>query len=281
MPLKRHYNCNFALNKKRDLDIISDILELKFDGNEISPSKVKPSEIAQLISDFEKALVACIKEDNVELDVSEVLFTFESIGHKSLGLDFKPKLFQTLKVEDAIKKSFRKLSERVKTNDFVGFNNDGINGLKGIAKFTKKYGCIGSFILNNETLSIITPETEIKQKPVPYLKGDTNVYGKLIDIGGEKPNIHLKVNEDYVIIFDATEKEAKDLAARLYDFIGVRGSAKWEIETSKIVEFKLLNILEYNPTSIKGAFNSLKNITSGVWDNYNTNQEISNQLLRD
>ena len=261
------------------MNLNNDILELKFEGNQINPSNVKPSEIAELISNFEKALLASIKED-LEIDSNDILFTFEEIANRSLDLLFKPKPYKHIP-PNTLNNSYRKLSKRIYESDFDSFSNEGINALKGICKFTKKHKCVGSFRLNNETLSSITPSTEITVKQPLFIKGDTTIYGELIDVGGDNPNIHIKINEDYIIIIDTNKEVAKKLGNRLFDIIGLSGFAKWEVETSKIIEFKLSNILEYSPLGATESFKQLKGITSGVWDNYNSNQEISNRLLRD
>jgi len=262
-----------------EMDTTNDILELKFEGSEINPSNVKPSEIAELISNFEKALLVSIKEDS-EIDTNEILFTFEEIANRSLDLLFKPKPSKNIS-NDTFNNSYRKLSKRISESDFDGFSNEGLIALRGICKFTRKHKCVGSFRLNNETLSSITPTTEISIKQPLCLKGETTIYGELIDVGGDNPNIHIKINEDYIIIVDTNREIAKKLGNRLFDTIGLNGYAKWEIETSKILEFKLSSILDYNPIGAKESFQQLKGITSGVWDNYNSNQEINNRLLRD
>lgn len=259
-----------------------DILELKFEGNGIKPNIVKPSEIAQQIEQFEKALLCTIKKDHPTIDIEQVLFSFDSIKNESIGLNFLTENYSVpSEVKAAIISSFIVITTCISANDFSKLPNEAIGALKCISKFSKKHNCFANFRHNGISLSTISPTTEIKSPKAAYLKGDITIYGTLNDAGGENPNIHLKVNDDYNIIIETNKETAKSLALRLYDYVGLRGAAKWDAKTSQVIEFKLYNILDYQPGSVKSAFEELRNITSGRWDSYNSELEIIKRLSRD
>lgn len=261
---------------------INDILELKFEGNGINPRKVKPSEIATLIQDFEKAILCTIKTTHPIIDTNEVLFTLDEIKDASIGINFMPNTYRIApEIKNLIINSYILLSTTVANNDYSQLSNDTIYSLRNILKFTKKYECSASFRHNGESLSTITPTTDIKLNKAGLMKGDTTIYGELIDSGGDNPNIHLKINGEYTIIIDTDRQKAKELATKLYDQIGLKGHAKWDILTSKIVEFKLYEVLDYTGGNIKDTFSELKGMVSGYWDNFSTNDDINKQLLRD
>lgn len=260
----------------------NDILELKFEGNGINPSIVKPSEIAAQIEQFEKALLSTIKQNNPTIDINEVLFTFESIKNESIELNFSPvKIKIPKEVKEAVVNSFIFISSCVSKGDFSLLPDDAIGALKFFSKFSRIHNCSANFRHNGNYLSTITPSTEIKYSKKAFLKGDINIYGTLNDTGGENPNIHLKVNDEYNLIIETNKETAKELALRLYDYIGLRGTAKWDAVTGEIVEFKLQNILDYRESNIKDAFSKLRNISSGGWDKYNSDAEINKRLFRD
>jgi len=260
----------------------SDILELKFDGNGINPSKVKASEIAALIKDFEDAIVTTIKNESPAIDIEQVLICFDTVKNKSIAINLKPNSeIVTGEVKKIVDRSYKVLTTAIASNDYSKLSNSTIVALRSISKFTNNYQCPANFKKNGKFLSAINPDTEIKLNKSGYLKGDTTIYGELVDAGGDNPNIHIKINGEYTVIIDTDKLKAKELAARLYDQVGLKGSAKWDIITSKILEFKLHEVLEYAPGNVSKTFSELKKLTSGYWDKFNNNDDINKNLLRD
>lgn len=254
----------------------NDILELRFAGNEINPHAVKPHEIAELIVGFEKALLSDIKDRHPEIDINELLFVFDEVKNESIGLKFLPKI-----VQEIIVSSFTLISTSFNTGDFSTLSNNTINELKTFTKFSKKYNCNGEFNLNGQTLSSFTPTTEIQLNINPILEGEIKLFGRVLDSGGKKPNVHLIINDDKELIFPTSETLAKELAHRLYDKVSLIGIAKWDAITYEIKSFKIKEIVDFTPGKTLSALNELKKLTSGYWDKFNTNDEINNQLLRD
>jgi hypothetical protein len=254
----------------------NDILEVRFSGNDINPSAVKPREIAELIIGFEKALLSDIKDRNPEIDTNELLFGFKAVEDKSVGIQFAPKL-----VRDIVVTSFTFISTSFETGDFSQLSNNTINELKTFTKFSKKYQCSGEFNLNGNTLSSFTPTTELKNNINPILEGEVKIFGKVVDSGGNNPNVHLKISDEKELIFPTTETLAKELAHRLYEKVSLVGIAKWDAITYEIKSFKIKEIVDFAPGKTLSALNELRNLTGGYWDKYNTNDEINNQLLRD
>lgn len=256
-----------------------EILELKFEGNGINPTKVRPSEIAQIILDFEKAILGALGGAYPVVNTKEPLITFESIKNESIGLRFTTnRQAAPAAIRKLITKTYEKITSSIENGDYSSLPEETVSSLKSISKFARKYNCNAGFKRNGRQLTSITPKTEIKSNKNNFLKGDTTIYGELVDAGGDNPNIHIKINNDYTVIIDTDKKRAKELAARLYDQVGLKGSAKWDILTSKIIEFKLYDILDYSPGNLKETFDELKKITSGYWDKFNTNEEITNNL---
>lgn len=253
-----------------------DILELKFDGGGINPAIVKPSEIAQLVDSFERAIVAVIQQYNPEINTDAVLFSFDTINNESLDLRFTLR-----KVNSIVVSSYLLITTSISTGDYSKLDNTAISSLRVFPKFSKKYDCIGYFNRNKETLTTFNANTDISLNKSRTIKGETTIYGQLIDAGGEKPNVHIKINGDYILIFDTSELNAKKLAQKLYEKVGLTGLATWDADTYEILSFKLNDILDYSPGNTSKAINQLKGISSGFWDKFDTNDDINNQLLRD
>ena len=253
-----------------------EILELRFAGNDINPHKVRPREVAELIECFEQALLSEIKERHPQYDTNQILFTFNQIRNQSLGLEFLPQLINQIVVS-----TYTLISTSFHTGDFSELNNSTIKELRTFVKFSKKHNCVGYFNLNGENISSFTSGTEIPFNKNKILKGDIRIFGRVIDSGGDNPNVHLKISDDKTIIFSTTEELAKQLAHKLYEKVSLIGAAKWDSVTYEILDFKLTEIVDFASGNTLKAIRELRNISSGVWDKFNTNDDINNQLLRD
>ncbi|HRP36918.1 MAG TPA: hypothetical protein PLS50_03850 [Candidatus Dojkabacteria bacterium] len=240
---------------------VNNIIELRFSGSDINPSKVKPSEIASLLANFERSLLAQIKLVDPTIDTDVTLFSFDAIHGQSIDLLFKPLLQIT-----TVLASYTTIATSFINQDYQNISSRSIEPLKEIIKFSKKYNCVGYFYLNNTEISSFEPNQEIKTIPNSVLEGETTIYGKIIRIGGEDPKIHFRINEEEKLIFDIDESLAKKLSPKLYEFIGLVGVAKWNSENFSIENFKLLEIIDIDKRPIIDSFNELQGLIGKHWD---------------
>ena len=88
-----------------------------------------------------------------------------------------------------------------------------------------------------------------KEKPIPIrekavLTYSTTIYGKVIQVGGAKPNVHIKpLSGESQVICDLSEDQAKKSAALLYDTVCVSGVAKEE--DGAITRMQVVDILPF------------------------------------
>lgn len=238
----------------------NDILELKFEG-EIKPSTVKPHEIAELVINFEKALLATIKQQNPEIDTSVLLFSFDSIKDESLDLRFVP-----IRAKEIIVASYTLLSSSISQENYSALTNDAVEGLKEISRFSKRYNCNGQFNYNGKSLTTFTPETKIDFDKENEIKGETIIYGKLFRIGGETPIVHLKINNEYNVKFEVKEAIAKQLAGKLYEQVALSGTAKWDKKSYKVLNFKVSEILDIEEKPLNKTFDELREGLGKYWN---------------
>lgn len=235
-----------------------DILQLKFDGNGINPDKVLPSEICDLVYEFQNALLCTIKESHPEIDTQAVLFSFDSIKNESLGINFKAIEEHVLpEIKNVVVASYILIATSINTQDYSSLNQDAIGSLKKIVGFSKKYQCNGQLNRNGETLTTITPNTEIKDKKTISIKSNLTIYGEIVEVGN---NVHLRLNEGYNVYIDVDKTVSKKLATKLWEFVGIKGIGKWDTNTLKITEFKYLDILDYSPGNISRTFSELREV---------------------
>ncbi len=101
-------------------------------------------------------------------------------------------------------------------------------------------------------LAEITPESTVPSEKV--VEGITEIYGRVERAGGVEPHIRLRLPDGEAIRIDADEKTVKKLGERLYEYVGLRGKAKWTLR-GELKEFRMLSVLPYegppSPEDIK------------------------------
>lgn len=258
----------------------NDILELKFEG--ITRKNVRPGELGVLIYEFERIILSTVKSDYPAINTEEILVNFESIKDESIGINLTPNLeIVGSEIKQLIVDSYLSFTSELESGNFQNLSIGTLKSLKRIQQFSKKYNTTAFFRKNGENLSSLHPETKFKVTKSNLLGGNTTIYGELFDAGGETPNIHIRINDQYNVIVGATKDVVKELAGKLYEIVGLKGYAKWDIKTSEIQEFELHNIVGYKSGGVKESFKKLRELSSGYWDKFDTTDEINNQLLRD
>jgi hypothetical protein len=74
----------------------NEIIEMCFRGEGITPDNLKASEIADLITSYEDALLSIIARNNPEINLEEVFVSLIGIEENSVHLKFKPKVFSVV-----------------------------------------------------------------------------------------------------------------------------------------------------------------------------------------
>jgi hypothetical protein len=238
------------------------ILELKFEGKQMNPSLVHPTEIAELIGGFTDSLLSTIKQEHPEIDTAQLLFTFYNVDDKSLDLKFKMH-----RAQDLILASYSLIAVSITQSNYSKLNSDAIDGLKTITKFAKKHDCIGSLRHNTSTLTQFTPNTEVRVEKENEVRGETVIYGKILRVGGETPTIHFKVNNEYRIVFDTKEEVAKKMGKLLYEDVRLSGIAKWDAKSYKVIDFTAHEVYQTEDKPISETFNELADLMGEYWDN--------------
>ena len=137
---------------------------------------------------------------------------------------------------------------------------------------------------------IADPSREIREAviseadPVPPPKivtaqGDTTIYGRLIRVGGVRPRAMLFTRDEHYHYIELTESMAVELASkeRLYQDVGIEGTAKWRVNTWEILEFKAKRITAYQPhkTNLVKTFEALAEAAGNRWEGVDVEQFVA------
>lgn len=128
---------------------------------------------------------------------------------------------------------------------------------------------VESFSLGGESPFAMTP-----------LKGETVVYGECIQVGGKTAKVKLSGNKGQIITVSVTKKLAKQIAPRLYEEIGLRGLATWEMNTRAMLSFKAYELLPYRRVSPSEAIDALSRVAGEDWARISDPDEFLEGLWR-
>lgn len=252
---------------------INEIIELTFRGEGITPDNLKASEVADLISSYEDALLNLIVRDNPEVNLDEVFISLINIEENSVHLKFKPKVIGTV-IAAAIT-----LNTALNSFQYETLPYKTVESLNRIWAFTKRRNCTGEISGGeNFPTARISSETEIAITDEFFFQGDTTVYGKVERVGGSKPRVRLRLDDDQIVYSEINESIAKRLAKNLYDVVCVKGFAKWRKENLKIEQLIVDQVIDFTETSIADAIKSLQTVIGESWDSIDNPENYINTI---
>ena len=253
-----------------------DLIELRFTGKDILPKNFSSKEVGNVIGEFERALYNIVIRDNPEINKDDLYLSLVSIEGKSAGYVFDAK------VKSAYLTAFLLLTTSLQQHSFTKLPVKTVESLQEISEFSKKKNCSAHFGFNKsieEPLATITPEYEIDIPDNFYAKGATTIYGEVQRVGGAEPKVALRPhNQEKIIYCSVDQSIAKDLAERLYDWVSLRGSATWRVEDNVIIDFKIAELIEFQPKSNVKTFDELSELLGKYWDDVD---DVNKHLSRD
>jgi hypothetical protein len=232
------------------------LIEIRFTGNGISPGQVRSKEIAEIIEAVEEMIASKVVADNVELRKDVVIVGLAEIKNESLGFQFVLPSLAELSLL-----AFQEITESVSTGHFNSLPRDTIKPLKKVFNFARKYNCNAEMYERNgdrRLLATITPNTELPE--VTSISGETILYGEITRVGGadsRNPRIQFKTIDGELIYCKTSKALAEVAGTRLYQQVGLIGTAEWNAETFEVEGFFVDQISEYNHSSSLESFRAL------------------------
>jgi len=107
------------------------------------------------------------------------------------------------------------------------------------------------------------------KKAAPFLLStETTIYGELVRIGGStEPKARLRIPGGATLSCSLDKELALVIAPRLYTVVGLKGIAKYDIESRAIRAFRAIEILPYEYAPIQDALRELNEASGNAWDN--------------
>ncbi|MBF0515492.1 MAG: hypothetical protein HQK97_00035 [Nitrospirae bacterium] len=251
---------------------MEDIMEIRFLGENVLPKTISAKDLAEIISKVAESLTAIISKDNAGINLEDIVIGLVNIERGSTILTFDSSR------EDLALNAFIELSDAIATGDYFKIPSNSVEGVKFIYNFTKKRDCVAEFRTQSDSekpLALISPQTEIifptvslpVCHPVGHLSGKTVIYGKIMRVGGKSPKIGIELIDNRTIYCDVSESMAKIIACRLYYWVGLSGTAKWNADDYSIQSFTIEEIIEYADTPINESISKLSSVAEKYFQN--------------
>ena len=147
-----------------------------------------------------------------------------------------------------------------------------VDAIKDVRTVTRSYRTDLEFWEGNgrfQQLATVNTSTRI-EVDFPTLRGTTTLYGTVIRVGGEDPpRVKLRLLDGQVITCNITRRNnfeaARQLGARLYRSVGVRGQADWDVSDMSLQYFLVEDVVPYTESSLEQALTSLYDLAGSAF----------------
>ncbi len=240
------------------ISLNSEILEIKFSGGEISPSKISLTELSANILLFEKLVKPIVETQSPGLELEKSFVGLHELGNRSISLRYIIKQHKTTLIA-----AFTFLVECISSNKIEQLPLKTVDEIEAISKFNSKYSCEVQFgeSVNNEFKTYADFSDEYVTQKISQVRGDTTIYGEIEWIGGvTKPTITLILTNGEKI--DVEVKRDDVLNWKPYSNVGIVGEAVWKGKDLKLTKLTAKEIFEFKKLSPNEGFGYLKGLFS-------------------
>lgn len=253
---------------------MTDTYSIRFHGTNITPKSFTLKETGDLLIKIEESILALIEDRFISLDKKDVKLSLVQVNNKSS--EYAIYTGNDSEVNSAV----HLWGGSIADNSYVNFPKAAQIGLEKIFSLTHLKNCNTEFKKEKNVISSINPESKFLKQDKVLLDVDCVVYGDLVKIGDDrKPKIWIRLFNNEVRSVDASIDIVKTLSDKIYSPIAFRGKKRVNVLSNDIIGFKLYELIEYTPFQAKNSFDRLKNLTSGVWDKFQTQEEITEFLV--
>jgi len=239
---------------------MSDILEIHFVGENISPQNIRIGEIAVILDAIENVLLSVISKEHEGVTKEILTIGLHNVNAGSLGLQF------TSKLPELVTPAFEQVAVSVRNRTVDSIPFESLNHFEKILSFVKRHQAQADFIIINgksRSLATLTSDFELP-KPV-YITGKTTIYGEIVRVGGVEPKVEVKTISGETLYCPFEFELASQLGSLLYQLIGLDGDARWNTQNFEIEDFRVTGISNYRDIPLIEAFQSLSEIANNYY----------------
>jgi hypothetical protein len=238
---------------------MSDILEIHFVGENISPENIRIGEIAVILDAIENVLLSVVAQEHEGLTKENLTIGLHSVNAGSLGLQF------TSKLPEVVTPAFEQVAVSIRNRTIENIPFESIKHFEKILSFVKSHQAQADFIVINgksKNLATLTADFEL---PKPgFISGETTIYGEIVRVGGVEPKVEVKTISGKTLYCPFEFELASQLGALLYQLVGLDGDARWNTQNFEIEDFRVTGISDFRNTPLVEAFQSLSEV-AGIY----------------
>jgi len=234
--------------------------QLRIIGANVSPETVAAGDLAEIISDFEKAIVGVANARQIEIE-NEPAVSLVALAKSSNLL--------TISVLQSHEPVASSLASAVADDNYDEVPYTAQEALHQLSNRLASRAWGVEFVEK--------PELNIKhalisqEKPVPAprlktIRGTTTIYGSCIRVGGVTPRAQIKLLSGESLYIDVEKPLACELATKLYDDVALEGDATWLMDPVQLQEFSAKRLKPFQKTDTTVAFRELADAAEDVWD---------------
>ena len=251
----------------------SSIFEIRFEGKSLTPEKVRLEDMLSVLSAVKDIFKSLAKDELGEESSKAFSLSCPQIRNKCLSIDFSESTFVP-KGElhfppqpSPLKLCSEAFIKEIRSGNYKKNDNPRKDKWEEMGKFSKRYECEGTIYREGKKSDVIINEGFTLTKPLFY-KETTTFYGTIIRITGtkEKPSVTIERADKGYINCSCTEEEARKLAEKLYSMVAVRVDAKFNLQTKKIQECSIKEVLPFENVGIAEAMKKLREAIGNDYD---------------
>lgn len=237
-------------------NIESDIIELKFQGNNIRPDLMSNRDIAEMLIAFDNAIMPIFKDQNPEISSPLPLITFKDIGYKSIS-------FRNIirEHQGKVKQAFTTLILSVSTQSVDGIPKQSQNAISKIVSFTNRHNCDASFGYSNNGVFVpLTGIHSFEKDTFKKFKEDKTYFGRLVKLDAESMYVHFRLINGQTLKSKINQEQVEEYRILIGEDVKIYGEATLSGRTLKRTSFNVKDINPRASMTINEAIESLREV---------------------
>lgn len=242
-------------------DTTSSLFTIRLTGRDVRPHLIPASDLAQLLVAAEQSVLAIASRENPDA-AEELIVGLSQVHDESIGFAFASNQ------PPVALAAYRELITLTENRTFRSLPARSLEGLRTLTSFTRDRQGSTQFWNGSGARPILdlSPDFAIEVPAPEYQRGETVLYGKVERVGGVRPRVRLRVSSKEVVYGDITEEQSRELGTKLYTEAALRGQATWDAQDGTVVYFRVEEILHYQKTKVRSAFQELREAAGGAFD---------------
>lgn len=248
--------------------------DIAFTETPIPVESISSNDLGEMIGEVETAVALVAAKMHPEIDAEKVRVGLIGVKPKAVEYTFAS---TTPDVIGAIDQIIASLDAR----SYQSVPARALRSLKGIDAFRRELGAGIQWSRDGSTrMARINQTDDLELPELEILSGETVIYGQLTRAGGTPPKLRLRLQDGTPLSVITTEALARSAGGLLYEPIGLRGRAEWDVNSATVISFRADELLPYRQKSAVETVKRLREATAAIQSDWDT-LEGGDALIRE